>query len=208
MNTWTRCARWKPRSKSRETQPASEVELVARPTEVPDTFDAYAKLMFDLQLLAFRTDTTRVFSMIMARELSSRTFAFIGVPDQHHCGFASSQRSGPDRQEGQDRHASTSLFAYFLEKMAATPDGDGSLLDHSLMLYGGGMGDGNLHRHFDLPTLLAGKLGGRIRSGFHQSYPANTPMCNLLLTIMDKAGVQIDHFGDGTGGLHPDPLSL
>ncbi len=196
------------RSKSPETQPTREVELIARPTEVPDTFDAYVKLMFDLQLLAFRTDTTRVFSIIMARELSSRTFAFIGVPDQHHS--VSHHRNDPEliaKKAKIDTHL-TSLFAYFLEKMAATPDGDGSLLDHSLMLYGGGMGDGNLHRHFDLPTLLAGKLGGRIRSGFHQSYPANTPMCNLLLTVMDKAGVRIDHFGDGTGGLQPDPLSL
>lgn len=196
------------RSKSPETQPTREVELVARPTEVPDTFDQYVKLMFDLQLLAFRTDTTRVFSIIMARELSSRTFAFIGVPDQHHS--VSHHRNDPEliaKKAKIDTHL-TSLFAYFLEKMAATPDGDGSLLDHSLMLYGGGMGDGNLHRHFDLPSLLAGKLGGRIRSGFHQNYPANTPMCNLLLTILDKAGVRIDHFGDGTGGLQPDPLSL
>jgi hypothetical protein len=164
--------------------------------------------MFDLQLLAFRTDTTRVFSMIMARELSSRTFAFIGVPDQHHA--VSHHRNDPDliaKKAKIDIHLA-SLFAYFLEKMAETPDGDGSLLDHSLMLYGSGMGDGNLHRHFDLPTLLAGNLGGRIKSGVHQPYPANTPMCNLLLTILDKAGVPIDKFGDGTGRLTPDPLSI
>jgi Protein of unknown function (DUF1552) len=196
------------RSKSPETQPTNEVDLIERPTEIPDTFDAYTKLMFDLQLLAFQTDTTRVFSMIMARELSSRTFAFIGVPDQHHA--VSHHRNDPEliaKKAKIDAHL-TSLYAYFLEKMAATQDGDGSLLDHSLLLYGGGMGDGNLHRHFDLPTLLAGKLGGRIQSGFHQAYPQNTPMCNLLLTVMDKAGVAIDKFGDGTGRLQPDPLTL
>ncbi len=196
------------RSKSPETQPANEVELLDRPTEVPDTFDAHTKLMFDLQHLAFQTDTTRVFSMIMARELSSRTFAFIGVPDQHHS--VSHHRNDPDliaKKAKIDAHL-TSLFAYFADKMAATPDGDGSLLDHSLMLYGGGMGDGNLHRHFDLPTLLVGKLGGRIHSGSHYAYAQNTPMCNLLLAILDKAGVQIDHFGDATGRLQPNPLAL
>jgi hypothetical protein len=196
------------RSKSPETQPTNEVELLDRPTEIPDTFDAHTKLMFDLQLLAFRTDTTRVFSMIMARELSSRTFAFIGVPDQHHA--VSHHRNDPDlitKKAKIDTHL-VSLFAYLAENMAATPDGDGSLLDHSLMLYGSGMGDGNLHRHFDLPTLLVGNLGGRIKSGLHQAYPENTPMCNLLLTVLDKSGVPIDKFGDGTGRLNPDPLSI
>jgi hypothetical protein len=196
------------RASSPEAQPASEVELLERPTEIPDTFDAHTKLMFDLQLLAFQTDTTRVFSMIMARELSSRTFAFIGVPDQHHS--VSHHRNDPDliaKKAKIDTHL-TSLFAYFVEKMAATPDGDGSLLDHSLMLYGSGMGDGNLHRHFDLPLVMAGKLGGRIKSGSHHNYPANTPMCNLLLTIMEKAGLRMDAFGDATGRLQPDPLAL
>lgn len=196
------------RAKSPEAQPTNEIELLERPTEIPDTFDAHTKLMFDLQFLAFRTDTTRVFSMIMARELSSRTFAFIGVPDQHHA--VSHHRNDPGliaKKAKIDIHLAT-LVAYFLEKMAATPDGDGSLLDHSLILYGSGMGDGNLHRHFDLPTLLAGNLGGRVKSGYHYNYPANTPMCNLLLTILDKAGVQIDRFGDGTGRLQPDPLYI
>ena len=189
-------------------QPTNEVDLIERPTEIPDTFDAHTKLMFDLQLLAFRTDTTRVFSIIMARELSSRTFAFIGVPDQHHA--VSHHRNDPDlitKKAKIDAHL-TSLFAYFVEKMATTPDGDGSLLDHSLLLYGSGMGDGNLHRHFDLPIVLAGNLGGRVKSGYHQRYPDNTPMCSLLLSIFDKAGMPMDKFGDSTGRLQPDPLAL
>jgi hypothetical protein len=196
------------RAKSPEAQPTSEVELLDRPTEIPDTFDAHTKLMFDLQSLAFRTDTTRVFTMIMARELSSRTFAFIGVPDQHHA--VSHHRNDPDliAKKGRiDAHL-TSLFAYFVEKIAATPDGDGSLLDHSLLLYGSGMGDGNLHRHFDLPTLLVGNLGGRIKSGYHHRYPDNTPMCSLLLSIFDKTGMPMEKFGDSSGRLQPDPLSL
>jgi hypothetical protein len=196
------------RAKSPETQPSNDIELLDRPTDIPDTFDAHTKLMFDLQLLAFRTDTTRVFTMIMARELSTRTFPSLGVPDQHHS--ASHHRNDPTliaKKAKIDTYL-MSLFAYFAEKMAATPDGDGSLLDHSLMLYGSGMGDGNLHRHFDLPTILVGKLGGRLTPGTHHNFPANTPMCNLLLSILDKAGVTIDHFGDSTGHLQPDPLTV
>ena len=193
---------------SPETQPAESIELVERPTEVPENFDSYTKLMLDLQVLAYRADITRVFSMVMARELSSRTFGFIGVPDQHHA--CSHHRNDPEFISKKARidtyHAS--LLAYFLEKMQAAPDGDGSLLDHSLILYGGGMGDGNLHRHFDLPCLLAGKLGGQFKTGMHLHYPDNTPMTNLLVTILDKAGVRIDKLGDSTGQLTPDYLSL
>ncbi len=92
--------------------------------------------------------------------------------------------------------------------MQATPDGDGSLLDHSLIMYGGGMGDGNLHRHSDLPCLLAGKLGGKFKTGRHLAYPEDTPMANLLVTILDKVGVHVEKMGDSTGPLQPDYLSV
>ena len=165
--------------------------------------------MFDLQALAFRADITRVFSMIMARELSSRTYRVDRRAGPASRGFASSQRSRPDREEGEDRHAITwSCFTYFLQKLHDTPDGDGSLLDHSLILYGGGMGNGNLHRHNDLPCLLAGKLGGQIQTGRHLVYPQDTPMTNLLVAILDKAGVQIDKLGDSTGVIQPNPLNI
>jgi len=100
------------------------------------------------------------------------------------------------------------LLNYFLEKLKATPDGDGSLLDHSLIMYGGGMGNGNLHRHTDLPCVLAGKLGGKFQTGRHLAYPENTPMSNLLVTILDKVGVHVDKLGDSTGSLQPDYLSV
>jgi hypothetical protein len=100
------------------------------------------------------------------------------------------------------------MLSYLLEKMAVTPDGDGSLLDHSLIVYGSGMGNGNLHRHSDMPVLLAGKLGGKIKTGYHHVYKQDTPMANLLLGIMDKTGVKIDKFGDSTGRLQPDPIAL
>jgi hypothetical protein len=196
------------RIKNPESQSAQAIELTDRPTDIPDSFDEHTKLMFDLQALAFRADITRVFSMIMSRELSSRTFAQIGVPDQHHA--VSHHRDDPDLivKKAKIDFYQTQLLAYFLEKLQAAHDGDGTLLDHSLILFGSGMGDGNLHRHFDLPCVLAGGLGGSIRPGNHIRYPDNTPMSNLLVALLDKIGLPIEKIGDSTGPLKPDPLSL
>ena len=193
------------RIQNSEGQSTLSIDLPERPTDIPDTFEAHTTLMFDLQALAFQADITRVFSMIMSRELSSRTFASIGVPDQHHA--VSHHRNDPEligKKARIDAHHAQ-LFAGFLERLQATPDGDGSLLDHSLILYGGGMGDGNLHRHSNLPCLLAGKLGGQFTAGRHVKYPLDTPMANLLLTILDKVGVPTERLGDSTGQL---PVSL
>ena len=131
----------------------------------PTAFDAHTKLMFDLQALAFQADITRVFSMIMSRELSTMTFPSIGVPEQHH--GVSHHRNDPEliAKKARIDVYQAQLFAYFLEKLQATPDGDGSLLDQSLLLYGGGMGDGNLHRHSDLPTLMAGEPRRHVQDG-------------------------------------------
>jgi hypothetical protein len=196
------------RIQNTEAHGAQSVELPERPTDIPDSFEAHTKLMFDLQVLAYRADATRVFSMVMARELSSRTYPFIGVPDQHHA--VSHHRNDPDliakKAKIDNYHAQ--MLAYFLQKMHETADGDGSLLDHSLIMYGGGMGNGNLHRHTDLPCVLAGKLGGKLTTGQHLNYPENTPMSNLLVTLLDKVGVHADKVGDSTGLLKPDYLSL
>jgi hypothetical protein len=190
-----------------ESRPV-EIDLPERPTDIPASFDAHTALMFDLQALAWQADITRVFSMILSRELSSRTFPTLGVPEQHHA--VSHHRNDPDliaKKAKIDTHQAA-LFASFLEKLQATPDGDGSLLDHSLVLYGGGMGDGNLHRHADLPCLLAGRLGGAIKSGRHLKYPLNTPMSNLLLTMLDQVGVRLEKLGDSTGPLRIETLSV
>jgi hypothetical protein len=195
------------RIQNSEGQPA-DIELPERPTDIPKSFAEHTRLMFDLQVLAFRADITRVFSMIMSRELSSMTFAGIGVPEQHHA--VSHHRNDPEliaKKAKIDSHQAQ-LMAYFLEQLQASPDGDGSLLDHSLVLYGGGMGDGNLHRHSDLPTLMAGKLGGAFKTGRHLNYQLDTPMTNLLLTVLDKAGVPVEKLGDSTGRLPLEPLSL
>jgi len=159
-------------------------------------------------VLGFRADVTRVTSMIMSRELSPMTFGQIGVPEQHHA--VSHHRNDPEliAKKAKIDAYQAQLLAYFLAQLKATPDGDGSLLDHSLVLYGGGMGNGNLHRHTDLPFLVAGKLGGAFKTGQHLAYPANTPMTNLLLTILAASGIPQEKLGDSTGKLQPDFLSL
>jgi uncharacterized protein DUF1552 len=185
----------------------SELALPDRPTDIPQSFDEHAKLLLDLQVLAFQADATRVFSLLVAREASPRTYPEIGVPEQHHP--VSHHRNDPvliaKKQKIDTYHVQ--LLGYFLEKLQATPEGDGSLLDHSMILYGGGLGDGNLHEHTNLPTLVAGKLGGALRTGRHLAYPQNTPMSNLFATLLDKVGIPIEKFGDSTGRLPLDTLS-
>jgi uncharacterized protein DUF1552 len=196
------------RIQNTEAQGSESIELPDRPIDIPDTFEEHAKMMFDLMVLAYRADISRVFTMIMARELSSRTYPNIGVPEQHHP--VSHHRNDPEliAKKAKIDAYHVQLLTYFLEKLKTTPDGDGSLLDHSLTLYGGGMGNGNLHRHADLPCLLAGNLGGQFKTGRHLQYPENTPMSNLLLTLADKAGIRMEKIGDSSGELQPDPLTV
>jgi hypothetical protein len=190
-----------------EAQPV-DVELPERPTDIPESFDAHTRLMFDLQALAFQADITRVFSLVMSRELSPRTFASIGVPEQHHA--VSHHRNDPEliAKKARIDVYQAQLLAYFLEKLQSVREGDATLLEQSMILFGGGMGDGNLHRHSDLPTLMAGSLGGRIKAGRHLSYKLDTPMSNLLLTILDAVDVPLEKLGDSTGRLPLEPLSI
>lgn len=196
------------RIQNAEAHGAQSLEIPDRPLGIPESFEEHTKLMFDLQVTAFQTDMTRVFSMIMARELSSRTYAHIGIPGQHH--LISHHREDPAQMAEKARIDTNhvQMLAYFLEKMAATKDVNGSLLDNSLIMYGSGMGNGNLHRHSDLPILLAGKMGGKVKQGSHYAYKQDTPMANLLVTILDKAGAPIEKLGDSTGPLKPDPLTI
>jgi hypothetical protein len=189
------------RIQNAESQGVHSVDLIDRPIDVPESFDEYTKMMLDLVALAYQADVTRVFTMIFARELSTRTFAHIGVPDQHHP--VSHHRNDPDliTKKAKIDLYHVDLLNHFLTRLKNTSDGDGSVLDHSLTLFGGGMGDGNLHRHFDLPCLLAGSLGGQIKTGVHYAYRDNMPMTNLLLTILDKVGAHVDKLGDSTHAL-------
>ena len=189
------------RIQSVEAREMQTVELPERPTDIPATFDEYIKLMYDLQALGFQADATRVFTLIVARELSTRPYPQIGVPDQHHA--TSHHRNDPELivKKAKIDAYHIELLTHFLQRLKATQDGEGSLLDHSLILYGGGMGDGNLHRHSNLPCLTAGKLGGQFDTGRHLAYKLDTTMSNLLVTILDRAGVPCDKIGDSTGPL-------
>jgi hypothetical protein len=187
-----------------EARGVTSLELPERPTDIPETFDEHTKLMFDLQALGFRADLTRVFSMVMSRELSARPYPNIGVPEQAHA--VSHHRNDPDLivKKAKIDTYHVQLLTYFLEKLQAAQDGYGTVLDQSLILFGGGMGDGNLHRHSDLPCLMVGKLGGKFKTGRHLAYKKDTPMSNLLLTLLDSVGVKLDKIGDSTGPLELD----
>ena len=170
-----------------------------RPVGVPAAYADHARLMFDLQRLAFQGDITRVISFQLAREASTRTYPEIGVPEPHHP--ISHHGNNPDKlaKLAKINKFHVSLFAEFLQKMAATPEGNGSLLDHSLYLYGSGMGDPDAHDHTDLPLIVAGGAAGNMRGGRHVTYEKHTPMANLHLTLLNKAGIEMDSFADSNG---------
>jgi hypothetical protein len=170
-----------------------------RPKGVPASYADHARLMFDLQVLAFQGDVTRVVTFQLARETSNRTYAEIGVPDPHHP--LSHHGNDPAKVEkiAKINRFHVSLFAEFLDKLRATREGDGTLLDHSLLLYGSGMGNPNVHDHDDLPILIAGGAAGRMRGGRHIRFAKPTPLANLHLTLLDKVGVRLEAFGDSRG---------
>ena len=194
------------RSESRGAE--SLVELPDRPVDIPETFEEHAKLMFDLLTLAFQADVTRVFTLMMAREASPRAYPQVGVADQHHT--VSHHRNDPEyiAKKAKIDTYHIQMLAYFLENLRKTSDGDANLLDNSMIVYGGGIGNGNLHEHTNLPCLVAGGGGGRLNAGRHRHYEDDTPYANLLLSVLDKAGVPADQLGDSTGLLNTAPLSL
>jgi Protein of unknown function (DUF1552) len=169
-----------------------------RPVGVPVSYAEHAKLMFDLQVLALQGDVTRVVTFQLARETSTRTYTEIGVPDPHHP--LTHHGNDPDKiaRMAKINAFHVSLFAYFLEKLKATPEGDGTLLDHSLYLYGSGMGNPNVHDHVNLPILVAGGAG-KVKGGRHIKYPEPTPLANLHLTLLERVGVRMDGFADSKG---------
>ncbi len=182
-----------------EEQSAPDLPELDRPAGIPATFDEHIELMFDLLALAFQTDLTRVSTFMMGREQSTMTFPQIGVPDSYHpLTHHQGDRAKIDRVAKINAYHSR-LFAHFLETLRSTPDGDGSLLDHSIILYGGGFGDGNLHIPRDLPIVLAGGGGGALKGGRHLRYPSGTPLANLYLRLLEIAGAPVEEFGDSTG---------
>jgi hypothetical protein len=184
-----------------EEQSAREIPAVDRPAGVPGSFDEHAKLMFDLQALAFQTDLTRVITFMLGPEQSNRAYPEIGVPDVHHGLSHHLQDPQKLAKIAQIDAYHMQTFGYYLEKLQATPDGDGSLLDHSTILFGCSMSDGNDHLLQNLPIMLAGGSNGRLRGGRHLRHPKGTPISNLYLTLLDTVGVPLDSFGDSTGRL-------
>jgi hypothetical protein len=182
----------------------AELPRFDRPAGVPDTFEQHAQLMFDLQWLAFQGDVTRVGTFMIGREFSGRTYPEIGVPDAHHP--ISHHQRDPVRMEKCARinRYHVQLFAAFVEKMKNTPDGDGSLLDHTAIIYGAGMSEGNGHVPYNLPILLVGGANGRLKPGRHIKFPAGTPLANFHLGLLDKLGVRIDAHGNSTGPVNLD----
>lgn len=170
-----------------------------RPRGVPASYADHARLMFDLQVLAMQGDITRVSTFQLARETSNRTYPEIGVSDPHHP--LSHHGNDPDKiaRMAKINQFHVSLFAYFLERLKATPEGDGTLLDNSLLLYGSGMGNPNVHDHTNLPILVAGGAAGGMKGGRHLRYDQPVPLANLHLTLLDKVGVRLDRFADSSG---------
>lgn len=170
-----------------------------RPVGVPAAYAEHARLMFDLQVLAMQGDVTRVVTFQLARETSNRTYPEIGVTDPHHPLTHHGGDQAKIDKVAKINAFHVSLFAYFLEKLKATPEGDGTLLDHSLILYGSGMGNPNVHDHVNLPILVAGGAAGRHKGGRHIRYTEPTPLANLHLTLLEKVGVRLDSFADSQG---------
>jgi hypothetical protein len=180
----------------------SPLALPERPVGIPENWEDHARLMFDIQVAAYQADVTRVISFMLGRELNGTVYPNSGVPDGHH--NITHHRYDPvkvAKVEKINAYHMTLFCEYYLDKLRKTPDGDGSLLDHTLLLYGGGISDGNLHDHSNLPLLMIGGSAGRLKGGRHLKYPDKTPMTNLLVTVLDKAGIPLEQLGDSTGRL-------
>jgi len=172
---------------------------IARPLGAPDKFEDHIRLMFDLQVLAFQADITRVSTLMFAGERSGRSYPQVGVPDAHHS--VSHHDNNPEKLAKVARIDAFHIqqVAYFLGKLRDTPDGDGTLLDHSMLLYGAGISNGNVHDHSPLPVLLCGGGAGNLQGGRHIVYQNEPPLSNVLRSMLDKAGLQADHLGESTG---------
>jgi len=181
-----------------------------RPVGVPAAYADHARLMFDLQVLALQGDVTRVITFQLARETSTRTYSEIGVSEPHHPLTHNGDNPEKMAKVARINAFHVALFAYFLEKLKATREGNGSLLDHSVYLYGSGMGNPNVHDHVNLPILVAGGGAGNLKGGRHIRYAEPTPLANLHLTLLDKVGVRLDSFADSQGKITEliDPISL
>jgi hypothetical protein len=182
-----------------EEQSANELPDVDRPAGIPDQFEAHVKLLYDLQLLAYQSDLTRVITFMYGREQTGRPYPQLGVNEPHH--QLSHHQNDPAKMEKCTRIQTyhVKLFAEYLEKLRSTADGDGSLLDHMILLYGAGLSNSDRHSHAPLPALVLGGGAGTIKGGRHLVYPDDTPLTNLLVTLLNRMGIPAETLGDSTG---------
>jgi hypothetical protein len=185
----------------------SLISLPDRPIGVPENYDEHAKLMFDLAALAFQADITRVFTLLLGREQTNRPYPFIGVPEAHHA--ISHHQNDPQKLAkcAKVNAYHIELLARFADKLKATPDGDGTLLDNSMILQGSGLSNSDQHSHIDLPLVVVGGAGGRLKGGRHLRFPKDTPMNNLHMAMLEKVGVPVERLGDSTGKINLEPLA-
>jgi hypothetical protein len=182
-----------------EEQSATKIPDVERPAGIPDGFGPHVQLLYDLQLLAFQSDLTRVITFMYGREQSGRPYPQIGITEPHHQLTHHQNDAEKMAKCVKIQTYHVSLFADYLEKLRKTPDGDGSLLDHLVILYGGGISNSDRHTHGPLPTLVVGGGGGAIKGGRHLVYPEDTPLTNLQLTLLNMMGIPAEKLGDSTG---------
>jgi hypothetical protein len=170
-----------------------------KPSGIPDDYEQHIRLMYDLLALAFQTDSTRIATFVVAHDGSNRSYPFIGVTDGHH---DLSHHGNDDQKKAKIAKINTfhtRQFAYFIEKLRSIKEGEGTLLDNSMIVYGSGLADGNRHDHHNLPVLLAGRGGGAVTPGRHVQVPKETPMTNLFMSMLDSVGAKVDRIGDSTG---------
>ena len=187
--------------RAESSQGDEDLLLPARPAGVPFDYQEHIKLMYDLMTLAYQANITRVITFMISREVSNRTYPQVGVSDGHHAISHHQNRAEKMEKNVRIQTYNIGQFGYFLEKLRSTPDGDGSLLDHSALLYGSNMSNSNAHDHFPLPNLVIGGAAGRMKGGRHLKYPDHTPMTNLLVSMLDKVGVHQESLGDSSGPL-------
>ena len=195
--------------KAEQQSESNALPDLERPATVPAVWEDHVRLMFDLQVLALQADMTRVITFQLARETSTRTYPNIGVPEPHHP--VSHHTNDPEKlaKLAKINAHHVSLFAYLVDRLRATPDGDGSLLDHSIYMLGSGMGNPDIHNHTNLPIVLAGGRSAGIKGARHIKYEEATPLANLHLTLLDKVGVHLDDFVDSTGRVTDlEPLGI
>jgi hypothetical protein len=187
--------------RAEQSQGDEALLLPTRPAGVPFDYEDHITLMYELMALAYQANITRVATFMISREVSNRTYPQVGVTDGHHAISHHQNRAEKMEKNVRIQTYNVGMFGQFLEKLKNTPDGDGSLLDNTVLLYGSNMSNSNAHDHFPLPNLTVGGAAGRMKGGRHLRYPDHTPMTNLLLTMLDKAGVEQPALGDSTGVL-------